>query len=74
MTNDMFEKWDVVIEVDSTFGHKFVVIEVLDGSYIFQDMKNPGSREGYSKEFAWHLFVKVGRWDCKAGREIEDEM
>ena len=72
MTNDGFEKWDVVIEVDSTFGHKFVVGDARPGGYIFQDMKNPGSREGYSREFAWHLFVKVGRWDWKKGEEVDD--
>ena len=71
--NDSFEVWDVVIEVDSSLGQKFVVTEVLDGSYIFQDMKKPSSREVFSKEFAWHLFVKVGRWNWNKREEVEDD-
>lgn len=72
MTNDRFEKWDVVIEVDSSLGHKFVVEQVMEDGYLFRSVAHPGARVAYTKEFAWHLFVKIGRWNWKEGMEVDD--
>ena len=70
--NDRFKLWDVVIEVDDFPDRKFVVEQVLKDGYIVRSAWHPKGRMAYGIDYANHMFVKVGRWDCKAGREIED--
>lgn len=70
--NDKFKLWDVVIEVDDNFDRKFVVEQVLEDGYIVRSMLHPEARMCYGIDYAHHLFIKVGRWDWKMGKEIED--
>lgn len=67
---DEFKNGDIVIEIEDD--RKFVVEEVLEDAYIVRSISHPDARMCYSKDYARHLFVRVGKWDSKLCKEVDE--
>lgn len=67
---DEFKNGDIVIEIEDD--RKFVVEDVLEDAYIVRSMSHPSSRVGYAKDYARYLFVRVGKWDSKLCKEVDE--